>query len=124
MPTSAPASSALIRPSAVCKPLVMASDASLGSSDPPEIGHGAHLDTLRAEALRFLSERFYRSTKVTGAMREGKERIATLFHHLLSNAGEMPTPVRQRIDDDGLERVVCDYIAGMTDRFLLSRISR
>jgi dGTPase len=31
----------------------------------------------------------------------------------------LPRSAQQRIEEDGLHRAVCDYIAGMTDRFAL-----
>jgi dGTPase len=37
---------------------------------------------------------------------------------LLEHPDEMPASFHERIAVEGLERVVCDYLAGMTDRFL------
>lgn len=43
--------------------------------------------------------------------------IRGLFAAYVADPGLLPPRYRQRIDADGLHRVVCDYIAGMTDRF-------
>ncbi len=81
-----------------------------------------HSDKMRVaidELLRFLRERFYKSELVLGVMRQGGDRIRKAFTLLSSSPEQMPVTVRSRIDAEGLERTVCDYIAGMTDRFLV-----
>jgi len=42
-----------------------------------------------------------------------------LFGVYVSNPKQLPPHISTRIEDEGLHRVVCDYIAGMTDRFAL-----
>ena len=99
--------------------LVTASDASLAVRESLRICHGEEMDSLGKEILAFLSELFYHSERVSSAMGDGSQRIVTLFHHLLSHPDNMPDSVRKRLLRDGDHRVVCDYISGMTDRFLL-----
>ena len=43
--------------------------------------------------------------------------IRDLFVALTADPARLPDRYRKRIGADGLHRVVCDYIAGMTDRF-------
>ncbi len=48
-----------------------------------------------------------------------------LFHAYQQTPSGMPEPHRQRIAEGaGLQRVICDYIAGMTDRFALEEYQR
>ena len=54
-------------------------------------------------------------------MRAGADRIRTRFAQLIADPDLMAAAQRQRIDQDGLQRAVCDYVAGMTDRYLLGR---
>jgi len=98
--------------------LVIASDFSLNAEDSPRICHGEHVASLSKQALAFLSERFYHSEMVRSAMLQGSERIVALFDHLVAHPDEMPATVRNRVPQDGIERAVCDYVSGMTDRFL------
>jgi dGTPase len=82
-----------------------------------------HSDTmlvLSQDVLAFLRARFYRAHKVLAVMHDGARRIEAAWHRLCAQPDALPEHVRARIDRDGLERVVCDYIAGMTDRFLMS----
>ena len=47
--------------------------------------------------------------------------LTDLFQEYVSRPPQLPPGVQKRIADhqDSVERVVCDYIAGMTDRFAL-----
>lgn len=60
------------------------------------------------------------------AEQEKKARfvITHLFHYYRENTNEMPQEYRQLIASSGCEQAVCDYIAGMTDRYALSTFSR
>ena len=73
------------------------------------------------ELLAFLQERFYRCDRVYAAMEDGRQKIRRLFSRLLQNPADLSEDARARIDRDGMHRAVCDYIAGMTDRYLLRR---
>jgi dGTPase len=46
------------------------------------------------------------------------ERIlADLFRNYQTEPSMLPNQVQEMIEENGLERTICDYIAGMTDRF-------
>jgi dGTPase len=47
--------------------------------------------------------------------------IKTLYDFLISYPEHLPDDSRACIDESGLERTVCDYVAGMTDRYILAR---
>ncbi|MSR39195.1 MAG: dNTP triphosphohydrolase [Planctomycetes bacterium] len=89
------------------------------NSEPPRIAHGPEMAVAANELLEFLRERFYRSPRVLLVMRDGAERIRRRFAMLLADPGQLPSAQRERVPHDGLPRVVCDYLAGMTDRYLL-----
>jgi dGTPase len=105
--------------------LVEATDLALAArqpgAEPPRIAHGPAMTVQSNEVLEFLRARFYRSPRVLDVMREGADRIRRCCAQLLAAPAELPAPQRQRIGQDGLHRVVCDYVAGMTDRFLVQR---
>jgi len=102
--------------------LVSASDTELtraATADPARVGHGDKMQVLGNELLAFLRERFYRSERVLAEMGRGREQIKKLFLQFLERPNEIGPKVESRAKRDGLRRVVCDYMAGMTDRFLL-----
>ena len=45
--------------------------------------------------------------------------LRDLFHAYVEEPAQLPPHHHERVDEDGLHRAVCDYIAGMTDRFAL-----
>jgi dGTPase len=49
--------------------------------------------------------------------RAGRQVIRELFGAFVGTPTLLPQRYQQRIEADGLHRVACDYIAGMTDRF-------
>ena len=71
------------------------------------------------EVLAFLRERFYRAPSVLAVMQDGANRIRKLFDSMRTDPTQLPESARCRMKIDGLERTICDYIAGMTDRFLM-----
>ena len=52
-------------------------------------------------------------------MQDGADRIRRVFAQLIADPTQLPERARQRLARDGAERTICDYIAGMTDRFLM-----
>ncbi len=77
-----------------------------------------------SELKRFLFERLYRHYKVE-RMRVKAERFLTaLFRSYSETPSLLPMPYQQRLEGVGKERTICDYIAGMTDRFALDEYKR
>lgn len=66
---------------------------------------------------RFLMRRVYTSPPLVRERARATRTIGSLFEFFLANPGELPEPYRMRMTDLPLHRVVCDYIAGMTDGF-------
>lgn len=66
---------------------------------------------------KFLKEKLYRHHAVLKMSVRGTRIIETLFHEYTALPETMPEHVQNRIQVDGLFRVVSDYISGMTDRF-------
>jgi dGTPase len=93
-------------------------DAPAGGA-PPRVRHGGTMTVLAQELLEFLRQRFYRSERVLSVMHDGATRIRHLFTRLVAAPQQLPDSARARVERDGLHRAICDYIAGMTDRFLL-----
>ena len=50
--------------------------------------------------------------------------LGKLFETLCTHPDKMPHYYQQMIDSEGLERTVCDYISGMTDRYCLKQIEQ
>jgi len=68
----------------------------------------------------FLMEHIYRHYRVARMMAKARHFLEQLFRAYVENPRLMPPPHQARISTEGLERTVCDYVAGMTDRFAQS----
>ena len=55
------------------------------------------------------------------AIQERAERMLTqMFEYFMKNVDKLPKPYLSLLERDGKERVVCDYLSGMTDRYAIS----
>jgi dGTPase len=75
----------------------------------------------------FLFARVYRSRSVMAVMTSAEGVVRDLFSAYFSGAAELPEDWRRGMDacDEAIRaRRICDYIAGMTDRFALSDHAR
>jgi dGTPase len=79
---------------------------------------------LNLELKRFLFENLYRHHKVDKMRVKAEIFITRLFETYLQYPNLLPPKYRARVERFGLERTVCDYIAGMTDRFALDEYKR
>ena len=69
------------------------------------------------ELKRFLHKNLYHHPRVTRKMDKACSMIRSLFQYYCEHPEQMATKYHARVGQDSLKRVVCDYIAGMTDRF-------
>jgi dGTPase len=76
------------------------------------------------ELKDFLMANLYQHYRVVRMTEKGKRFIVELFKLYTSNPRELPPHVRMRAKEEGIHRSVCDYIAGMTDRFALDEYNR
>jgi dGTPase len=83
------------------------------------IGFSDALKQINRGLKDFLFNRMYRHYRVTRMQIKADRLLSELFNAYIAEPGQMPDAARQRIDEEGLPRAVCDYLAGMTDRFAL-----
>ncbi|MBI5084934.1 MAG: dNTP triphosphohydrolase [Acidobacteria bacterium] len=65
----------------------------------------------------FLTERVYSTASLAEERRLASEGIGRLFGYFMEHPAQLPEAHRERIGTHPAHRVVCDYIAGMTDGF-------
>ena len=70
-----------------------------------------------ADMGRFLMDNVYLHPANLQQTRASQQIIRDLFGAYTARPGLLPQRYRDRIATDGLHRVACDYIAGMTDRY-------
>lgn len=76
------------------------------------------------EIKTFLTDNLYHHYRVVRMTEKGKRFIKELFELYIERPEQLPIHARKRVKQDGLHRAVCDYIAGMTDRYTLDEYNR
>ena len=76
------------------------------------------------ELKDFLFSNLYRHYRVVRMAAKSEIIVTELFNIYQANPKTLPTEVQESIPERGLERTICDYIAGMTDRFAIDEYKR
>lgn len=72
----------------------------------------------------FLHKKLYRHYKVERMRIKAKRYLTLIFEAYLKNSLLLPLKHQERMEEESKERVICDYIAGMTDRFTLDEYKK
>lgn len=72
----------------------------------------------------FLYNNLYRHHRVVRMQVKAERIVADLFRAYQSDPEILPKHVQEAIGDRSLERTICDYIAGMTDRFAVEEYQK
>ena len=82
------------------------------------------MQQLNSQLKQFLFSKLYKHYKVE-RMRVKAERFLTLlFENYIEHPTLLPEKYQARFDESGPERVICDYIASMTDRYAQDEYKR
>jgi dGTPase len=81
------------------------------------VGSGPEVRRLKAELEEFLHRRVYNHYRVQRMAVKGARIVRMLFDEFRRAPQLLPPRYTRRIDGNSPERVVCDYVAGMTDRY-------
>jgi dGTPase len=84
----------------------------------------AESDAELAELEKFLLQNFYHHESLLETAEKVKVWLRRLFERLCDEPKLMPGYFQNFIPQQGLQRAVCDYIAGMTDRFALKMLEK
>lgn len=88
------------------------------------VSFSKEMQDLRKPLREFLTENLYRHYRVMRMANKAKRFIAELFTVYLNNPKALPPKIQKTIPKYGVRRAVCDYIAGMTDRYALDEYKK
>lgn len=104
------------------------------------VNYSAELVIENAELKKFLYECFYRHYRVVRMAAKADRTLRALFDAYVSVPEQLPPETQRRVkrlgqlphqesnvaepDNVGMHRFVCDYIAGMTDRYAIQEYKR
>jgi dGTPase len=79
----------------------------------------APMEELRMEAKRFLYQHLYLGDDLRQAHTEAAAVIQDLFEYWMEDPARLPPGYAAQAKEEGAARVVADYLAGMTDSYIL-----
>ncbi len=88
------------------------------------IGYSEDMQRRHRELKDFLYAKLYRHYRVVRMQVKAERNITDLFNAYRAEPAILPDHVQKMIDKRGLERTICDYIAGMTDRYAIEEYEK
>jgi dGTPase len=82
------------------------------------------VDAERRQAKQFLYANLYYSPELAADKQRAEQVVSQLFSFWMEHPDELPRSYREKANTDPLARVVCDYIAGMTDNYIAEQHRR
>ena len=87
------------------------------SADSPVISMTEEVGATTNALRDFLFERVYTHSIAKKEESKAQELLISLYEYFLAHLDKMPALYYRNIERDGKERCVCDYVAGMSDRY-------
>jgi dGTPase len=78
----------------------------------------------RRQNKNFLYENLYFSPSLADEKDDAERVVSELFAFWMENPRSLPHQYQDKAQNEGLPRVICDYIAGMTDPFILEQYEK
>ncbi len=80
----------------------------------------------RKQSKEFLYENLYYSPSLSGEKEDAERIVKELFAFWMDHPESLPHNYREKVEkkEDPLPRVICDYIAGMTDHFIFEQYEK
>lgn len=96
----------------------------MNSRDRDDIVMSTEIEQAMIELRHFMFEHVYKNPIAKGEEVKAKAMIEQLFHYYMEHIEQLPGKYLRMLDEgEKPERVVCDYIAGMTDQYAITKFS-
>ncbi len=96
-------------------------DAIRTSREAGEICLSPRVDQALRDLREFMFQRVYRNPVAKGEESKAKDMLQSLFTYYVAHPEALPEDFQPQLSFDGMERTVCDYIAGMTDNYAVDK---
>jgi dGTPase len=93
-------------------------------NNPVLIRYGDELAEANRALRKFLYQNVYYHPRVAEVNQRACEMLRKVFESYLLDPSRLGDAAARRIESEGLHRTVCDYISGMTDRYLMEEYAR
>jgi dGTPase len=88
------------------------------------VGFSPEVEDDRKQIKDFLYENLYYSPSLAGEKDEAEQIVSELFAFWMNTPSALPHYYQEKAAQESLPRVVCDYIAGMTDHFIIEQYEK
>ena len=89
------------------------------SIDQPQITMEPHIQEATEELRAFLFENVYFNPVAKSQESKSEELLIRLFEHYVQHPEKMPELYYRNTERESVERCVCDFLSGMTDRYAI-----
>ena len=83
-----------------------------------------HVEKALKDLRSFMFEHVYRNPVAKGEEQKAKDMLCRMFDYYYSHPEALPEDFQPQLSFEGLERTVCDYIAGMTDNYAVDKYTQ
>ena len=98
-------------------------DAIETSREAGEILLSPQVDKALADLRSFMFERVYRNPVAKGEEVKAKDMLRRMYEYYYNHPEAIPEDFQPQLSFDGMERTICDYIAGMTDNYAVDKFT-
>ena len=98
-------------------------DAIRVSREAGAIALSPEVDKALRDLRSFMFERVYRNPVAKGEEKKARQMLQRLYEYYIRHPEALPEDFQPQLSFDGMERTVCDYIAGMTDKYAVDKYS-
>ena len=98
-------------------------DAISTSREAGEVCLSPNVDKALRDLRSFMFERVYRNPVAKSEERKAKDMLQRLFEYYYAHPESLPEDFQPQMTFEGLERTVCDYIAGRTDNYAIDKFN-
>jgi len=96
----------------------------LQSLDHNVVGFDDRMNELNKTLRDFLYKNMYHQYRVVRMHKKAERILSELFHAYNEEPSMLPKQFQELIEEKGRQRTICDYLAGMTDRFAVDEYSK
>lgn len=91
------------------------------SRDINDVKMSPEIQQAKNELREYMFRTVYIGSKAKKEEIKAQNIVRELYIYLKGSPDMLPKEAKQLLDTDGLDRIVCDYIAGMTDRYAVKK---
>jgi len=96
-------------------------DAIESSRDTAAIVLSPKVDKTLSDLREFLFQRVYRNPVAKGEESKARDMLKRMYDYYYNHPEAIPADFQPQMSFDGMERTICDYIAGMTDNYAVDK---